>query len=122
MDNISAKVKSQAQLTIVTGLLVLYFIFGGTAWLYAALVIGLVSIFVPFIGDKIVWLWFKLATVLGWINGRILLSIVFFLFLTPLAFLFRLMGNDPLKLSKDQESMFLERNHTYEKKDLENIW
>lgn len=38
----------------------------------------------------------KFAHVLGWINTRIILSIVYFFIFTPLALIFRLMGKDPL--------------------------
>jgi hypothetical protein len=40
--------------------------------------------------------WSRVAFVLGWINGRILLSLVFFLFITPIGLLLRLFGQDPL--------------------------
>ena len=40
--------------------------------------------------------WWAMATVLGWINARILLSIAFFLVLTPIGFLMRARGRDPM--------------------------
>lgn len=40
--------------------------------------------------------WMKFAHVLGWVNTRIILSIVYFFIFTPLALIFRLMGKDPL--------------------------
>ncbi len=113
----------KAQLTIVTGLLVLYFIFGLKGFLYAAGVIGVLCLFVPFIGKWIVILWFKLAHVLGWINTRILLSVIFYLFLFPIALLSRISKKNPLKLRKaDGQSYYTERDHTYQKSDLKNIW
>src|SRR5215475_5474812 len=39
--------------------------------------------------------WWALAAVLGWINARVLLSLAFFIVLTPLGWLWRLMGRDP---------------------------
>lgn len=41
-------------------------------------------------------LWWKLAHALGWVNSRVLLSLLFFLVLTPVGLLFRLIGRDPL--------------------------
>lgn len=38
--------------------------------------------------------WMKLAHVLAWINTRILLTVFFYLFLTPTAWIRRLMGKD----------------------------
>jgi hypothetical protein len=40
--------------------------------------------------------WMKFAFVLGWINTRILLGVFFFLILSPVAVVLRLLGKDPL--------------------------
>lgn len=88
-----------------------------------ALVIGAVSIFIPPAARAIEWVWFKIALGLGWINSRILLSIVYFVFLMPIAWLSRLFTNDPLALKKGRrQSLFVTRDHLYTGKDLENIW
>lgn len=42
--------------------------------------------------------WMGLAGLLGWINSRILLSLVFFLMVTPLALVLRALGKNPLDL------------------------
>jgi hypothetical protein len=41
-------------------------------------------------------LWMRLAGVLGWINTRILLGVMFFVVVTPIALVGRLFGYDPL--------------------------
>jgi Saxitoxin biosynthesis operon protein SxtJ len=41
-------------------------------------------------------IWWTLASALGWLNARILLSLVFFLLLTPLRAIWRMSGYDPL--------------------------
>jgi hypothetical protein len=38
------------------------------------------------------WAWMKLAHVLGWINTRILLTLLFYLLVTPVALVRRLLG------------------------------
>lgn len=40
--------------------------------------------------------WWKLAMFLGYVNARIILSIAFFLVLTPLSLIWRAIGKDPL--------------------------
>ena len=42
-------------------------------------------------------LWWRFAQVLGWINARIILSVFFFLVLTPAGLLMRLLGRNPLR-------------------------
>lgn len=110
-------------LTIVVGLLVFFYFFEIKGLLIAALIIGLLGVFSSFVADKIAWVWLKFAEILGRINSTVLLSLIFFIFLTPIAFLMRIFKKDDvLKLKKPGASAYDERNHTYVKKDLENTW
>ena len=40
--------------------------------------------------------WWRFSRVLGYVNARVLLSLIFFLILTPIGLLWRLTGKDPL--------------------------
>lgn len=46
--------------------------------------------------------WMKLAAVLGAVNGRILLTLLFALLITPMALLLRLLGKRPMALAWDR--------------------
>ncbi len=119
--DVSEKVK--AQLVIVTGLVVLYFVFKSPWWLYAAAAVGVLSLAIPVVGDLIVKAWFKVAEILGNINGKIILSVMFFVFLWPIAMLYRLSTKNPLTIKRTNDSSFYtERNHQYTKDDLEQTW
>ena len=118
--------KTKAQLVIVTGLLVLYYIFKSRYpyFIVAAAAIGVISLAIPAAGDLIVKGWYKLAEIMGAINGKILLSLVFFVVLFPVA-VFARMGKkkNPLGLKRESgNSAFTERNHKYAAKDLEQVW
>jgi len=115
--------KVKAQLVIVTGLVILHFIFKSPYFLYAAGAVGAVSIAVPVAGNFIVKIWYKIAEGLGWVNSRVILSVLFFVFLWPIATLYRLATKNPMGINRpDGNSVYHERNHTYTPKDLENIW
>jgi hypothetical protein len=45
-------------------------------------------------------LWWRFSAALGWVNSRILLSLFFFLVLTPIGLIFRLAGRDTLAQRK----------------------
>jgi hypothetical protein len=47
--------------------------------------------------------WMRLAGVLGWINTRVLLGLMFFLVVTPIAFIGRVFGRDALDRRKRQK-------------------
>jgi hypothetical protein len=112
-----------AQLVIVTGFLVLYFLLNVNWLLYVSLVVGVSSVVSTRLGNLIVKGWYAIAKVLGWINTRILLFLVFYVFLFPLAMLAKIFKKDALQLRKTKrDSIFTTRNHQYVKNDLENIW
>jgi len=110
-------------LTIAMGLLVLSFVFH-TKWLVVgAILLGIVALASKFLAGKIAWLWLKLAEGLGFVMSRVLLAILFFVVLFPVALLSRIGAKDPLQLKKKAGgTYYADRNHRYEAKDLENIW
>jgi hypothetical protein len=46
--------------------------------------------------------WMKLAEVLAWVNTRIVLGVVFYGVVTPIALVMRLAGRDPMRRQFDQ--------------------
>ena len=49
--------------------------------------------------------WMKLGHILGWLNSRIILGLVFLIVLQPIALIMRIFGHDPLRTKKlDQKS------------------
>jgi polyferredoxin len=92
------------------------------SWLALALLV--IGLFVPPLARPLTSGWLKLSTVIGTFNSKVILTLVFYGFLTPLAFLYRLMGKDPLQLRDPagRESFYSERNHTYSRGDLDKMW
>ncbi len=109
-------------LVITAGFLLFYLFFEIKVLLYIAVVIAVFGALSQKIAKSINWLWMKIALILGWINTRIILSLVFYLFLTPIALFSRLFTKDPLQLKKPGDSNFEERNHLFTKEELEKIW
>jgi len=67
-------------------------------------------------------LWFGFSEVLGGIVSKILLSLVFFIVLTPMGLLRKKLGFDAMRLKNWKQgdgSVFLERNKTFSAADLE---
>ncbi len=109
-------------MVIVAGLLVFYLIFKVDLLIYIACGVGLISALISPIATYVNWFWMKLALVLGWVNTRILLGVIFFVFLFPIATLARFFVKDPLRLKKTSASYYFTRNHYYVKNDLKNPW
>lgn len=66
--------------------------------------------------------WFGLSHILGTIVSKILLTIVFFLVVTPVGIVRKVLGADPMRTrlwKKGSASVLVERNMLYSKKDIE---
>ena len=65
--------------------------------------------------------WMKLGLILGWLNSRIVLMLVFLIVLQPIALIMRLLGHDPLRTKKSGEKSYREVK-TNQKMNLKNIF
>ena len=118
------RLKSLETIIVLTaGLLALFFWLKNPWLLRVALAVALAGAFRPWLAEKIHAGWTLLAQGLGWFNGRILLSVVFFGFLTPIAWLARRLGSSGFLLRRkpEGESYYTVRDHAYEGKDLESM-
>lgn len=107
-------------LVIVLGLLVFYWIFDTKYLLWAAFGIGFVGVFIPYLAGKIHWAWMKLAHMLGYVMSKVMLTLVYTLVVVPMGIFSR--KKITMRLKQGNSSYFTERNYTYKKEDLENVW
>jgi hypothetical protein len=87
-----------------------------------ALALHVLNMTAPQAYRPIAVIWLGLSELLGTAVSKILLSIVFFAIVTPVGILRRLAGKDSLKLrafKAGDESVMLERNHTFTGSDIE---
>jgi hypothetical protein len=58
--------------------------------------------------------WMRLGEVLGWVNTRIILTLIFFLVVTPIGLLMRLFGRSPIAVAKRNDSYWTDvEPHSY---------
>ncbi len=97
----------QTILVILLALLVGWKWTANLVFFYASIILAVVVLFSERAMVGVDYLWMKLTWVLSLIIPRIILSLLFYFFLTPLAFLSRLFGDgDPLQMKKPADSMF----------------
>lgn len=90
-----------------------------------AILLGLIGIFSKYLTSKISWAWLKVGELMGAVMSKVILSVVFFVFLFPIALLSRLFSSNRnnLQLKKTGgNTYYFTRNHLYEAKDLKNLW
>lgn len=109
-------------LVISMGFLFLYLVFTWKWALIVSFIIGVMGAISIYLSRKIEWLWMKLAMILGYIVPNVLLTLVFFLFLVPIATISKLFKKDTLMLSKKYKSHFLSIQSNITKESFEKIW
>jgi hypothetical protein len=103
-------------LALIAGLIT-----GHRYFIILAVVLLVLTMTAPAIFRPVAIIWLGFSTLLGLIVSKILLSLIFFLVITPLGILKRICGSEPLQLKKwkkDASSVFTERNHLYEPDDI----
>lgn len=84
-----------------------------TGWLAAAAAVLVLNMTAPKVFGPASKLWFGLSAVMGSVMSRVILSLVYFLVLTPVGLLRRALGKDTLRLAafkKGRESVFHQRS------------
>lgn len=100
---------------ILVALTLLFFAYRGAAWdfvIYSAIIL-LLSLIFPLVFYPFAYVWFGFAKILGFVSSQILLTLLFFLLLTPVALFRRWMGKDSLQLKKFKQghnSVLITRN------------
>lgn len=112
----------ETSLVLTTAFLVLYFVKPLVLFLYIAVGIGMIGIFIKPLAKYIAIAWFKLADILNFVFSKIILGAIFYLVLFPISVMYRMSKNDKLLLKRQKSSVWVEREYKYKAKDLENIW
>jgi len=100
---------------IMAGMLILMFGFV-LPWIFsysmpywpfiAAIAFAVTALVRPVLLGPVNSVWLKISDVLGWINTRLVMGVMFFLLIAPIGLIMRLFGKDTLgnKLSEEQTS------------------
>ncbi len=101
--------------------MVLFFIFNSKHLLYISALFLFLVAFPTFLTELIAKYWMMFGKFLGNINSKIILFITYFIFITPIAFLFRIFNKKTVdKFKKDNtSSMFQTTNRDFLKDSFE---
>tara|TARA_Y100000589_G_scaffold330086_1_gene378653 strand:- start:23 stop:415 length:393 start_codon:yes stop_codon:yes gene_type:complete len=71
----------------------------------------LLGLFIPLALELPYKIWMKIGHVLGWINTRLILSLIFFLILFPISLIMKSLKHDPLRLKKSNKLSYRENRY-----------
>jgi hypothetical protein len=112
----------ETSLVLTTAFLVVYVLSSKVIFLYLALAMGIIGIFIPPLAKWIAIAWFKLADLLNYVVSKVVLGTLFLFLLFPIAAVYRILGKNKMQLNRMNKSNWVERNQTYIASDIENIW
>lgn len=121
--NVSQSQSKDAGLALV--LICLILALGGASRIFLPLGIGflLVTMTAPGLFKPFARLWFGFSHALGTVVSRILLTILFYLLVTPVGIVRRLLGKDAMQLKSwksSRTSVFINRDHLFTAQDLDH--
>jgi hypothetical protein len=107
-------------LVLIAACIIIFLIYPYNIILWIALFLCATGLLFPSLVSLIHKAWFMLATLLGAITSRIILTVIYILLVLPIAFVVR--KRLSINLKRQNGSYFKERNHTYSARDLDNVW
>ena len=91
-------------------------------WFLAAIVLLVLNMIWPTLYYFVAKVWLGLSHLLGAVMSRVILTLVFFLVVTPLALLRRALGHDPMQVrawKAGTGSVFETRDHAFTSEEIE---
>ena len=120
--NISKNQARDTGMAMVLILLIIALFFLDFIFVKIALLVLVLTMTIPLIFKYIAVIWFGLSHLLGTVVSKILLTIIFFLVVTPVGLIRKVLGYDTLKLKefkKGTESVMQTRNITFSKSNID---
>jgi hypothetical protein len=109
-------------LVLSTGFLIINLVFNYKWSIYLALSFGLIGIISEPISLLIEKWWLKLSNILGSIMPKLILSLIFYFLLTPIAFLYKIFNKNKLGLTNKCQTNFINYSSAFSKQNLEKTW
>lgn len=120
------KVKHDAYKTVLTislALVVFYYLYHSVFFLSIFFIVAGFSLLFEKVACLVHVLWMKLAKLLSYVAPNILLTIIFFLVLTPIALLQKVLSkNSAFRAINGKTSAFYETNKKFERNHFEKPW
>lgn len=119
---ITKKQASDTGMAFTLILLIIGWITGNILFLKIAVPVLVINMVMPIFFYPFAFFWFGLSNLLGMIMSKLILTLVYFVVVVPVALIRKLVGKDTLKLKeykKGKETVFTARNYKFSPGDIE---
>jgi hypothetical protein len=102
--------------------LIAFLVTGVRAWALGATACIVVTMVIPRVFAPVAVVWFGASHALGTVVSKVLLTIIYYVLVTPVGLLRRVLGRDPLLRRRWKDgggSVFVQRDHTFTAADVD---
>jgi hypothetical protein len=120
--NITEQQKKDTGLAVILILLIIGLLTKNILFFKLTIPIILLTMLLPSLLHPIAIFWFTFSNLLGFFISKIVLSIIYIILIVPFGLFRRLFGKDNLQLRNfkaSSNSVLIDKNHTYTRKDIE---
>lgn len=88
--------------------------------LFISAILATIALIIPILLKPFYFVWMYVAFILGWINTRLILGILFYLLFTPIGILMKILRQDPMnRKTRTPESSYRQPSHQLPKSHVE---
>lgn len=120
--NISNKQASDTGMAMVLILLIVGLVSGAGLYYKIAVAVLVVNMIYPMVYYPLAVIWLGLSALLGTLSSKLILTVVYVVFVIPVGLFRRLLGKDSLSLKlfkKGTDSVMKTRNYSFKARDIE---
>ncbi len=121
LRNISKDQAKDTGMAMVLICLIVAYFYNNT-FVIVSIILLLINMIVPQIYRPVAFIWFGISNILGTMMSKVILTIIFFVLVTPVGLLRKIAGADSLQLrkwKKDSSSVFEIREYEYQPEDVD---
>jgi hypothetical membrane protein len=121
----SRKQHTDAGMALVLLLLLVGYFTGNVFFYNISIILLFLTMAIPGIIYPFTVFWFTLSAMLGEVMSKVILTLLYIIFVVPMGFIRKIAGKDTLKIRhfhRKYDSVFSTRNKLFLKKDLDNSY
>jgi hypothetical protein len=112
----------ETMLVLALALGIVYWFTQQPIWLLVAMILAVIGLFIPWLAEKIHVVWMKMAQGMGFVMNKVILTVIYVIVLMPLSLLYKIFSKKKNRIRANNTSYYKDRNFTYTKESLENLW
>lgn len=123
-EGVNIKKTSDTIMVLAFAAIIFWFLTALKILIFIAAILLFLGIFFKEVAQKISSYWLKFAEIVGGLNSKIILSVIFYAILLPISLMYRCFNKDSLSIKRNaaKKTYWHKRDYNFSSSDLENPW